>query len=310
MGSPGWTVQIVPAEAGPLRSFHVSGRLAALFGLSAAALLGGALTAYAVLGGDAAREVELARLRAENRHLSRSLGELEGRLAELHETVDELSERGRRFRVLAGLPHLDPEVLAVGIGGADGGVAAPPGVSPEAADRTYAVSYDVHQLLRRAELLSASFSEALDSLEVQRDVFLARPSIRPVQGEEAWISSSFSRSRYHPLLLYNRPHEGIDIAAHAGTPILATARGRVTYVGRKPGYGKLVEIDHGYGYRTRYAHAARITVRPGQQVERGQVIGEVGQTGLASSPNLHYEVLVNERPVNPREFLLDEKILE
>ncbi|MFQ5890237.1 MAG: M23 family metallopeptidase [Gemmatimonadota bacterium] len=296
-----------------MRSFRVPRRFFGIAGLVSLVLLAVCLTLLVRLASDASREVELVRLRVENRHLTGNLAEVESRLASLSEAVDELSEKNRRFRLLAGLPHLEPEILAVGIGGPDGTSGEPDRLlelSPDLAGRTFAATYDVNKLLRRADLLNASFSEALDSLAVHRDVFLARPSIRPVRSTEAWISSSFSRSRYHPLLLHNRPHEGIDIAAHAGTPILATAKGKVVYTGRKPGYGKLIEIDHGFGYRTRYAHAARITVRRGQRVERGQEIGEVGQTGLASAPNLHYEVLVHDRPVNPREFLLDEKILE
>ena len=96
------------------------------------------------------------------------------------------------------------------------------------------------------------------------------------------------------------------MATCRGSEIRATARGEVRWVGTKAGYGKLIEIDHGYGYRTRYAHASRILVRFGQRVERGDVVGEVGQTGLSTAPNLHYEVLVEERPVDPRPYLLDD----
>ena len=109
----------------------------------------------------------------------------------------------------------------------------------------------------------------MDSVEMHRQVFLARPSIRPVQADESWISSSFSRSRFHPVLQVNRPHPGLDISALAGTPILATAGGVVSYAGTRQGYGKTVEIDHGYSYKTRYAHAGSIQVKRGERVRRG-----------------------------------------
>jgi len=141
-------------------------------------------------------------------------------------------------------------------------------------------------------------------------VFLARPSIRPVQAEESWISSSFSQSRMHPVLQYNRPHPGIDISALAGTPILASAAGVVTYAGTQSGYGKTVEIDHGFGYKTRYAHAGSIEVNRGQRVSRGDLLGEVGKTGLATAPHLHYEVMIDGRQVNPRQYLLDDIVYE
>jgi murein DD-endopeptidase MepM/ murein hydrolase activator NlpD len=100
----------------------------------------------------------------------------------------------------------------------------------------------------------------------------------------------------------------MDISARVGTPFLATATGRVTFAGTRVGYGKTIEIDHGYGYVTRYAHAASINVKRGQRVRRGEVIGEIGKTGLATAPHLHYEVLVNDRAANPRNYLLDDLV--
>ena len=199
-------------------------------------------------------------------------------------------------------PHLIPILAA--------GVRQPPYflVMPWLAGRTLAAAYDVDRLLRRVELLSASMSEALDSVALHEELFLARPSIRPVQSGEAWVSSSFSRSRFHPLLLVNRPHPGVDISAAAGTPILATGKGRVVFAGTRSGYGKTVEIDHGHGYRTLYAHAGALSVKKGQRVERGDVLGEVGKSGLATAPHLHYEVIVNDRQVNPDEYMVDDRV--
>jgi murein DD-endopeptidase MepM/ murein hydrolase activator NlpD len=158
-------------------------------------------------------------------------------------------------------------------------------------------------LTRRMDLLSSSLTEAIDSMAIREEVFLATPSINPVVGE-SWLSSGFSRSRYHPILHVNRPHLGLDISAARGAPVIATANGRVTYAGNRLGYGKVVEIDHGHGYKTRFAHVQNITVRRGQQVRRGSVVGEVGQTGLATGPNVHYEVVSNDRRVNPANYIL------
>jgi len=262
---------------------------------------------------DAVREAELVRLRVENRHLTENLSEVESKVGVLARTVDDLSGREKRFRMLAGLPYIDDEVRAVGVGGplvAAAGREEFLSAAPEVAERTYATAYDAEQLMRRLDLLGASIEEAMDSVEMHREVFASRPSIRPVQADDSWISSTFSRSRFHPVLQYNRPHPGLDISALAGTPILATAKGLVTFAGTRAGYGKTVEIDHGYGYKTRYAHAGSIAVKRGQRVERGTVLGEVGKTGLATAPHLHYEVLVDGRQVNPRQYLLDDIIYE
>ena len=116
------------------------------------------------------------------------------------------------------------------------------------------------------------------------------------------ITSSFSRARRHPLLGVVRRHQGIDIAAPSGTPITAPLAGRVSFAGRKVGFGLVVEIDHGGGVVTRYAHCRSLGVRAGRQVAAGETIAAVGRTGLATGPHLHYEVLVNGRQVDPLRF--------
>lgn len=304
-----WTVQIMPEGGGRIRHLKFTRRVAGL------ALAAGALTVLlavgfaASLGFDAARETELLRLRVENRNLSADLDRMESQVATLDQFIDGLSERDQQIRLLAGLPYLDPDVQAVGVGGP---LVGDPSreeflrLSGNLATRALAASYDVDKLVRRVELLDASLNEAMDSVAAHEQVFRSRPSIRPVQSPDSWISSSFSRSRFHPVLLVNRPHPGMDISARVGTPFLATAAGRVTYAGTRVGYGKTIEIDHGYGYVTRYAHAASISVKRGQRVRRGEVIGEIGKTGLATAPHLHYEVLVNDRAANPRNYLLDD----
>ena len=299
----------MPDGGGSIRTRRITRRL--VRGLTAVAalivlLLAGGLV---VLGSNSVREAELARLRLENRHLTSNLTEVEAELAMIGAAIDELSDQDQRFRLLAGLPHIDPDVLEAGVGGPMLGDPAREeflDAAPELAGRTLAASYDVDRLLRRVDLLTASMDEALDSVALHEEVFLARPSIRPVQSSEAWISSSFSR--FHPVLLVNRPHPGVDISAAAGTPILATGKGTVISAGTRSGYGKTVEIDHGFGYRTLYAHAGALSVKKGQRIDRGDVLGEVGKTGLATAPHLHYEVLVNDRQVNPGKYMIDDRV--
>ncbi|WP_448583040.1 M23 family metallopeptidase [Thermaurantiacus sp.] len=118
----------------------------------------------------------------------------------------------------------------------------------------------------------------------------------PVEG--ARLSSNFGM-RFHPILGYSRMHQGIDFAAPTGTPVLASAGGRVIAAGWSGGYGNLIAVQHGRNMVTRYAHLSRIHVRVGDTVSQGQRIGAVGSTGLSTGPHLHYEVWVNGRPVNP-----------
>jgi murein DD-endopeptidase MepM/ murein hydrolase activator NlpD len=112
----------------------------------------------------------------------------------------------------------------------------------------------------------------------------------------------------HPIHNRPLPHEGVDIAANKGTPIFAAAKGRVIRAQWVTGYGLTVEIDHGYGYTTLYGHASKLLVRRGQQVGRGDVIAQVGATGIATAPNLHYEVRVNGQPQNPANFIIPDVV--
>ena len=114
----------------------------------------------------------------------------------------------------------------------------------------------------------------------------------------ASVSSSFGM-RVHPIRGSHRFHRGVDLRASAGTPIRASASGRVVHAGWNGGYGRQVLVDHGGGLATRYAHMSRLSARPGAQVNSGEVIGYVGSSGLSTGPHLHYEVLQNGKPVNP-----------
>ena len=115
------------------------------------------------------------------------------------------------------------------------------------------------------------------------------------------ISSSYSLSRYHPILHYRRAHKGVDLAASIGTPIHATGDGRIEVIDRHNGYGNMIKISHDKTYSSLYAHLLRFQkgLTKGAHVKRGQVIGYVGQTGLTDGPHCHYEFHVNHQPKNP-----------
>jgi murein DD-endopeptidase MepM/ murein hydrolase activator NlpD len=100
-------------------------------------------------------------------------------------------------------------------------------------------------------------------------------------------------------------HNGIDVASQRDTPVVATAGGVVSYEGFDGGLGKVIKLNHGYGMQTTYGHLAKANVRIGQKVKRGEVIGLVGNTGLSTGPHVHYEVFVNNVPVNPLRYILN-----
>jgi len=251
------------------------------------------------------------RLQRENALLVADVERMQETVDQLSASLTNISERDRRFRLLAGLPEIDPDVREVGIGGpGTGSIENEPllGLDPELGGEVFSTTADLNRLLRQSNLLQASLQEASKAMEAHSERLASYPSIDPTEG---WLSSPFSRSRWHPLLNVRRPHEGIDISAARGTPVVATADGRVTYAGFRPGYGQTVEIDHGNGIKTRYAHnQPNLKVAIGDFVRRGDVIAHVGSTGLAKGPHVHYEVLVDGRAVNPEHYRLQAVIVE
>lgn len=122
------------------------------------------------------------------------------------------------------------------------------------------------------------------------------------------ITSRFSRSRWHPILRIFRPHKGVDVAAPYGSNITAPAAGRVTFVGRKLGDGLMVELDHGAGVQSIYAHCSAVKVRVGDFVSFGDVIALVGSSGLSTAPHVHFEVKVRGEPVDPLKYLITARL--
>ncbi|WP_407875413.1 peptidoglycan DD-metalloendopeptidase family protein [Qipengyuania nanhaisediminis] len=161
------------------------------------------------------------------------------------------------------------------------------------------------------EILATSSDGSLDPRFERLGLSLARMSAleRALEGvpqvvpaADQRITSSYGYRR-DPFTRRGAMHSGIDFKGATGSPILAAARGRVAFAGRRGGYGKVVEIDHGNGLMTRYAHLSRIDVRPGQNIDAGATLGGLGSTGRSTGPHLHFEVRVNGRAVNPRPFL-------
>jgi murein DD-endopeptidase MepM/ murein hydrolase activator NlpD len=304
-----WTVMLIPHDNDRVRSVQVS--QSHVRAILSAVLIVALLCATFSVGFfvKQGQHLRAERLERENLLLAAEVTEMRGRMKDLSESIEELSAKDEKYRTIAGLPAIDGDVQRVGIGGPGTETlesSAAFQVNPEIGEQIFAASYDLETLLRRASLLRSSMDEAITTLRENTERLEATPSISPSNGH---LSSLFSKNRRHPVLRITRPHQGIDIAAPVGEPILAPAKGRVTFAGWKSGgYGNTVEIDHGYGYVTRFAHASRVLVRAGETVERGQSIAEVGATGLVSGPHLHYEVEVNGAAVDPLNFILADAI--
>jgi murein DD-endopeptidase MepM/ murein hydrolase activator NlpD len=303
-----WTFLVVRGEDDPVRQFTLSTRaINSIIGGVTFVLLAVLGTGLVVGSGSFAR-LEARSLEARNQTLQKELSDFQGRIATLESVLDQVAANDANFRSIAGLEVIDPEVLEVGVGGPGLGTpeASPLwGTDSVTTKSIFATAYDLSALERRARLLSESLEEATDSVLAHRDLLESTPSILPTDG---WLSSSFSHARMHPIHNRPLPHEGIDISAPTGTPIYAAARGRVKRAGWAVGYGLTVEIDHGFGFTTLYGHASKLISQAGQEITRGEVIAQVGSTGISTSSHLHYEVRVNGVAQDPKTYILPENV--
>ena len=154
-------------------------------------------------------------------------------------------------------------------------------------------------LNRQLYIQSKSFDEVVDLCKNNDEMLKCIPAIQPVSNKNLKQTASGYGYRIDPIYKPTKFHSGMDFSANIGTPVYATGDGRVVKVGWESGYGKLIKIDHGFGYMTWYAHLNDYNVRVGQKVVRGEVIGKVGNTGKSTGPHLHYEVHVKGKVVNP-----------
>ena len=228
---------------------------------------------------------ENSRLREINRSFERSLQHLQTRLSEQESRIGELA-------LVAGVDRASSRVEGTepAGGGGVGGTFNPYDQVP-----------DLPALEAKASTLSDRLAVVSRGLTERELRLSARPSLSPVRG----IISSGYGYRSDPITGLRAFHRGMDITAPQGNPVVAAADGVVTRAGRFGALGKVVYIAHGFGYSTRYAHLSKIDVVPGDRVERGDVLGEVGSTGRATGYHVHYEVYEEGQSKNPLEHLLD-----
>ncbi|MFN1833805.1 M23 family metallopeptidase [Balneola sp. MJW-20] len=240
-------------------------------------------------------------LKAENEALYQQLEETKSSIALLDQQMEEIASLDNEvYRSVLGLDEISYEERQAGIGGAD----------PYSEFDVYSESTSellrwtaskLDNLERRISIQKLSFEEIKKEYNENKEKMSQIPAIKPTAG----IMLSGFGVRYHPILKYNRQHNGIDFRADVGDPIFATGNGKIRYAGRKGNLGLIVIIDHGHGFETLYAHLSKIGdgIRSGAEVTRGQQIALAGDTGLSEGPHLHYEVHYNRQAVDPIYYL-------
>jgi murein DD-endopeptidase MepM/ murein hydrolase activator NlpD len=297
MPSKRYTLLIADRTTGTVRRLTVSLRptiigLGVLFSLPILMAVGARWSVHAEM--DDLRSSN-SLLQTQNENYRAATAELTTQISSLQAAVTELGERA----------HIDPRSLAASEKLPDlsrtralGGAAKPIGSAAVSAafgepDASFGVIRDLLSTLER------QLDTARSGIERRRALAAATPSIWPVTG---WLSSSFGRRR-DPFNGGAAFHEGIDIVADRGQAVFATAEGTIATAAYNGDYGNLVVIKHAFGLETRYGHLLKSTVRVGQNVVRGDIVGYVGSTGRSTSPHLHYEVWLNSRLINPLRLL-------
>jgi len=232
---------------------------------------------------------ELHRLRTMTSQQRQKVHWLVADLHEIHEQIDLLKETEARIRQLANLDTGAPNVQ-VAIGGF-----AETKLNVDVDD----IQRQINRLQIEIELRRQSQEVVRNFLNDQISLRRATPSGWPTKG---WLTSYFGM-RKSPFTGRMAMHEGLDIAASVGTPVHATADGVVARVRYSRSFGKTVAIDHGYGYRTIFAHNSKILVKVGEHIKRGDIVARVGNTGRSTGAHLHYELRLNGVPIDPRKTL-------
>lgn len=254
------------------------------------------LTSYARKEVDRSR---LSQVENENRVVRNEINRIEKEMSNLQTFIDSLELYDKKLRSYAPLRPIDDELRNMGVGGYMP-LFEKEGLSLDVKSELTNVSETLDNLVGRARLQKSSFDELANFLQEKAYLRNHTPSIMPVQG---WLIRGFGY-QIDPFTGQVKMHEGLDIAAPTGTPIVAPADGTVKYAGNKKDYGLSVEIDHGYGFITQYSHCQRIRVNSGMRIKRGDIIAYVGNTGRSTGPHLHYEVRVSYTAVNPMNYVL------
>ncbi len=304
-----FTFYVLSNTNSPVRQFTISRifcRSVYLLAILALGLTGAGLYDYLQVRETARNTTELEILstvqvqtiadqRSQLQNFAREIDTLKSRLVALN-TFE------KKIRIIANIENGGENPGLFGMGGA-----VPADLDPKMplTERHNALIREMHsqadQLDNASATQEAGFETLLEYLETQVNLLASTPSIRPARG---WVTSRFAH-RVSPFTGRREFHNALDIANRTGTPIFAPANGKVTFAGRKWLLGNVIELNHGHGFVTRYAHCKDFKKKKGDRVMRGDTIARIGNTGRSTGPHLHYQILLNGVPVNPEKYIIN-----
>lgn len=311
------TIMVVPDGATRVRRYRISKRAFKLLAWSAilffVLMIGAAVAGVLFYKSISDQLDENQRLKTENVKLRTDLVQVHEKVAGAQTILDRIQRFDTKLRTITQL-HDPKRHLALGPFDlrkpAEAAAAGEPGVidpvvmaiseRPQMAIGLLGRRLD--ELIAEAERREGSIRQLETFLRGQKVRLASTPSIWPARG---WLTSSFG-TRIDPYTGKSTMHRGIDIANQEGVPVMAPARGVVTFAGNSGGFGNVIVIDHGYGMRTRFGHLSEIAISVGDRVDRGDRIGRIGNTGRSTGPHLHYEVEINGVAENPMNYILED----
>ena len=296
-----YKIQFIDNEEDVTRTVRLSLRSLRVLAVGAGAAValltvGAVLSIYTLMNGEM-HASETAQLREANRIQQEQILQVSKKASALQQDLDSLRRAEDGLRAIVGAPPAAAdETVQEGT------------VSPTGGEQHTPTTADLSEALEMIEKRLSTRRSSIDLLaETMRREFPGAASYAsdsaPHTTPSIWPAAGYVSSPYGLRFDGTEFHQGIDIAADMGAPIVATADGVVTAAGWNGGYGNMVDVDHGGGIVTRYGHASALAVTVGQQVRRGEVIAYVGSTGRSTGPHVHYEVRVDGQPVNPAGYL-------
>lgn len=250
---------------------------------------------------------EEKKLKREQHELLAQVDQMSRRLHQIEDVLEDIHVRDENiYRVIYEADSIPVSVRKAGFGGIDRYKELEDMTNSKLVVET-AKRLDV--VARQLYVQSKSFDEIIDLVNRNNEMLSSMPAIMPIKNKDLTRTASGWGWRIHPVYKLKKFHEGMDFSAPTGTEVYATANGTVAEVATSfSGYGKHIRINHGFGYQTIYAHMSAFSVKPGQKVKRGDVIGKVGSTGLSTGPHLHYEVVKKGQKVNPQLYYFQEDL--
>ena len=256
---------------------------------------------YYFVGLGSNNNIKIHTLKRENDELKKEVIRIAESYQEMLAEIDSISMLNKELRISANLQPISDEELILGTGGANEDVLYS-GLNIRDAKIENLLN-SVDEMITKVKFEKNQANEIANQLNLNQKLYESIPAIKPTVGN--YSINGFGMRR-HPILGIRKFHSGLDINCNWGTQVRASGNGKVISVERQSGFGLVVEIDHGFGYLTIYAHLSKALVKRGDRVTRGQLIAKSGNSGLSSGPHLHYEVHHNGKALDPIDFFFDE----